>query len=399
MATGSTRHIALGFFRVSAREREYVNDVLDSNRLSYGKYSATFERQFADAHGCAHAVFCNSGTSALHIALSAMKERYGWRDGDEVIVPAVTFIATSNIVLYCGLKPVFVDVDAQSYNIAHERIEDAITARTRAVIPVHLCGLPCDMGPILDVAGRRDLRILEDSCETMFATYKGQSVGSFGDMAAFSTYMAHLLVTGVGGLVTTNDDDLALRVRSLMAHGRDAIYLSIDDDDLLGDDNRLRRIIERRFSFVRLGYSYRLTELEAAIGLAQLEQKDGWMLARRQNAGKLTELLRPLEEHLQLPTIPPDMEHSYMMYPLVCRREGVRGPLLLHLERAHIETRYLLPLLNQPVYGELFGDIEQRYPVAYHLNRNGFYIGCHHGLTDDDLHYVAERFAEFFRDG
>src|SRR3712207_6174410 len=189
-----------------------------------------FEQEFAELHGCRFGVMSNSGTSSLQVALQALKERHGWEDGDEVIVPAVTFVATSNIVLHNRMTPVFVDVLPDTYNIDPARIEARITERTRAIVPVHLFGLPADMDPILELARAHDLKVIEDSCEAMFATYRGRPVGSFGDVACFSTYVAHFLVTGVGGLGTTNDGELAVAMRSLINHGRDSIYLSIDDD-------------------------------------------------------------------------------------------------------------------------------------------------------------------------
>lgn len=389
------RQITLGVVNIGEKERAYVNDALDRNRLSPGKYVAAFERGFAEEHGCSYAVACNSGTSALQVALAALKEARGWRDGDEVIVPALTFIATSNIVLYNGMLPKFVDVDPHTYNINPDLIEAQITARTRAIIPVHLFGLPCEMDPIQEIARKHGLEIIEDSCETMFARYKGRPVGSFGAMACFSTYIAHILVTGVGGLITTNDEQFSIACQSLINHGRDSIYLNIDDDNNISD-NRLREIIARRFSFVRLGFSYRLTELEGALGVAQLERKDEIIGGRRRNAHTLINYLKPLEEYLQLPTHPPYSDHSFMMFPIVARDSVDRDDLLNHLEQHQIETRYLFPLLTQPIYKRLFGDLEKSCPVAQRLARQGFFIGCHQGLTDEDMAYVAEVFQRYF---
>jgi dTDP-4-amino-4,6-dideoxygalactose transaminase len=390
------RQITLGCLNIGPAEKRNVNDVLDNNRLSYGRYSKAFEQEFARLHQVRHAILMNSGTSALQVALAALKEQYKWQDGDEVLVPAVTFIATSNIIMMNRLTPVFVDVDPRTYNLDPTKMESNITSRTRAVIPVHLCGLPCDMDPILEIARRHGLRILEDSCETMFSRYRGKPVGSFGDAAAFSTYVAHLIVTGVGGLVTTDSDDLATKCRSLMAHGRDAIYLSIDDDDT-NDEAKLRAIVERRFSFQRLGFSYRVTEMEAALGLGQLEGKDRMLAKRGENATYLTKGLRRFEEFLQLPHVPDGSEHAFMMYAIVVRGGCDREKLVNHLERNGVETRYLLPLLTQPVYRRLFGNIIDQYPVAKMVHENGFYIGCHQDLTAADMDYVVEVIDGFFR--
>jgi dTDP-4-amino-4,6-dideoxygalactose transaminase len=374
---------------IGEREKRYLNEVIASNRLSYGPMTQRLEREFAQLHDCRYSVFCNSGTSALHIALAALKEYHGWQDGDEVIVPAVTFVATANIVLHNRMVPVFVDVDARTYNINPELIEAAITPRTRAIIPVHLLGLPCDMDPILDLARGRSLKIIEDSCETMFAAYKGRKVGSFGDIGCFSTYIAHFIVTGVGGFATTNDPELAVVLKSLMNHGRDSIYLSMSDDEGVSRE-RLHEIASKRFSFVRLGHSFRCTELEAAIGLGQLEQREAIIKARRDNAAYFRERLEPLKDRLQLPFVPPDREHMFMLFPIVLRDRPKRG-LVNYLEDHLIETRDLMPLVNQPIYRRIFGDgLEDRYPVAKWLNASGFYIGCHQHLTEEEKAYVVD---------
>src|SRR6266851_783791 len=376
-----SRQIALGHLSISDSGKQYVNDCLANNRLSYGKYTANFEKQFASLHGSRHGIFCNSGTSALQIALATMKELYHYQDGDEIIVPALTFIATSNVVIQNNLKPIFVDVNKDTFNIDPEKIEEKITPRTRAIIPVHLFRLPCDMPRIMEIARRRKLQVIEDSCETMFAGIDGQRVGSFGDAACFSTYVAHLIVGGVGGIVTTEDVKIADLCRSFLQHGRDNIYLSIDDDDLVNDD-----VINRRYSFARVGYSYRATEIEAAIALSELERWKENIGQRRKNAVYLISLLKDLS--IQLPITPVGYEHSFMMFPLVY--DGNRARVLRYLESRGIETRYLFPLLSQPVYRRLFPGLEEDYPVAKKLSKQGFFVGMHQGLTSEDIEYIAQ---------
>jgi dTDP-4-amino-4,6-dideoxygalactose transaminase len=199
------KQIGVGGFRATAKTKELVMAVLDSNRLTAGPMMARFENEIAAIHGCRFGLMSNSGTSALQIALAALKEVHNWNDGDEVLVPALTFVATSNIVMYNNLKPVFVDVDPQYYTMDPSKIEARLTSRTRAIIPVHIGGLPCDMDSILEIAGDHNLKIIEDSCEAMFAHDKGRPVGSFGEIGCFSTYIAHMTTTGVGGICTTND--------------------------------------------------------------------------------------------------------------------------------------------------------------------------------------------------
>ncbi|MCL5412863.1 MAG: DegT/DnrJ/EryC1/StrS family aminotransferase, partial [Candidatus Marsarchaeota archaeon] len=266
------RNIGVGDLKISRYEKKLVKRVLDSNRLSYGPMTKSFEKRFAQLHDSRFAIFTNSGTSCLQIAIAALKEKYNWKDGDEIIVPSTTFVATPNTVIYNNMKPVFVDVDPHTFNINVKKIEEKVTEKTVAIIAVHLLGLPADMGPILDLAKKYGLKVIEDSAETMFASYKGRRVGSIGAIGCFSTYVAHHIVTGVGGLCTTSDPELAVIIRSLANHGRDSIYINIDDDSKR-NGKQLNEIIARRFNFVRYGFSYRCTEIEAAIGLGQLKRK------------------------------------------------------------------------------------------------------------------------------
>lgn len=386
------RKITLGTLNISPLGKALVNDALDTNRLSRGKYTEMFEKRFSRMHGCDFGIFLNSGTSALQVALAALKEVYNYQDGDEVIVPATTFIATSNVVIQNGLKPVFVDVDVETFNIDPCKIEAAITPRTRCIIPVHLFGLPAYMPQIVMIAQKHGLQIIEDSCETMFAGTKYQPVGSFGNLACFSTYVAHLIVGGVGGLITGNDPKLEEVCRSLMAHGRDSIYTNIDQDD--SNDAALRKqMIERRYSFERVGYSYRATELEAAIALSELERFEINIGTRQRNARLLTELLSDLPQ-LQLPYIPTGYSHAFMMYPMVVNEN--RDKLLMYMEERGIETRYLFPLLSQPIYRKLFPGLEDEFPVAKDLAENGFFIGMHQGLTAADIQYISNVIHEYF---
>lgn len=387
--------IGVGGFLVSDRAKELVAQVLDSGRLTAGPMMARFEAEVARLHGCRYGLMCNSGTSALHIALAALREVDEWQAGDEVLVPAVTFVATSNVVLYNDLRPVFVDVDPVHFTIDPDEIEAKITARTRAIMPVHVGGLACDMDPILEIARAHGLRVVEDCAEAMFATYKGQPVGSFSDIAAFSTYAAHIVSTGVGGLCTTDDEHLHEILVSLMNHGRDPVYTRIDDDNAV-DPNDLFDVAARRFSFVRLGHSFRATEMEAAIGVAELECRNELLAMRTQIARRYTEELSDLAGRLQLPVSRPGCEHVFMFYPLVVKDPAARRALVTVLEQSGIETRYLLPLINQPVYRRLYGNLDAEYPVAARLNETAFYIGCHPEMTSRDVDHVIRTLRDFF---
>lgn len=394
--TTARRVVSVGSVTFGERERELVASVLDSGRITYGPLTAQLERGFGAVHDRRYAIFMNSGTSALQVGLDALRLQQGWAEGDEVLVPALTFIASSNTVLQNRLRPVFVEIDPVHYEMDPARVEERITARTRAIMPVHLFGQPCDMDAIMEIARTHGLKVIEDSCETMYARYRGRVVGSWGEISCFSTYVAHLLVTGVGGFATTNSPELAVRMKSLANHGRDSIYLSIDDDDDT-DERGFFDIVDRRFHFVEVGYSYRCTEFEAALGLAQLERWAESARLRQRNAKLLTERLRRFEDMLQLPAIRPETEHVFMMYPIVVRQPVRRDDLVHHLERNGIETRPLFPLLSQPVYLRMFGDLRREYPIATRVEENGFYIGCHPDLATGDIDYVAEVFADFFR--
>jgi len=389
--------LGVGVLDLTDREKANVNEALENGRLSYGPFSRQFEKEFAKAHECDHAIFVNSGTSALSIAIACLKELGEWQDGDEVIVPASTFVATSNVVLEHHLVPVFVDCDPKTYNINPELIKEKITERTRAIMPVHLYGLMADMDPILEIAKKHDLRVIEDSCETMGVNYKGHKAGSFGDISCFSTYVAHLIVTGVGGLAVTKNENYAEIMRSLANHGRDNIYVSIDDDKDI-DGSKFHDVIRRRFRFIRRGYSLRATELEAAIGVVQLERLPEMLSKRLKNAQCLIKNLTSFERWLQLPSYDSSMQgHAFMMFPIVICEDAAftKEELVCHLEDWNIETREMMPLINQPVYE--FMDINPKdYPVADWVNRYGFYIGCHTGFSSDDLGYIAEVFRSFF---
>jgi perosamine synthetase len=387
--------VNVGTLNITDKAKSYVNDVLNNNRLSYGPYSQRFENEFAKIHGAQFAILSNSGTSSLHVALATLKDIHNWEDGDEVIVPAVTFVATANIVLHNKMTPVFVDVESKYYELDPNLIEEKITKKTRAIIPVHLFGHPADMDPIREIAMKHDLKIIEDTCETMFARYNDKYVGNLGDIGCFSTYVAHLLTTGVGGFSTTNNPDYAIHMRSLVNHGRDSIYLSIDDDKDVTKE-QLKMIVSRRFSFINLGHSFRITEMEAALGVEQLEHWQSMVEKRRSIARYYTKELSRFSDRIQLPEIRPGSEHSFMMYPIVLRDEP-KTDLVNFLEENRIETRDMLPLTNQPVYHKILGTIENDYPIAKWINSNGFYIGSHQDIDEYEANHVIDVFERYFR--
>jgi CDP-6-deoxy-D-xylo-4-hexulose-3-dehydrase len=386
-APTANRRIGVGTAAITSADEDRVLSVLRSGRISPGPVTSEFESRFAALHGRRHAAMCNSGTGALQLALQALRERDGWPEGAEVLVPAMTFVATVNTVLYNGLRPVLVDIDPATFNMDPRAAEEAITDRTVALLPVHLFGQPADMTSLMGIADHHGLRVIEDSCETVGVRHAGRMVGSFGDYGCFSTYMAHIVTTGVGGLAVTDDDDLAMRFRSLMNHGRNPRYLRIDDDQGLSDDDLLA-VIASRYEFVWLGQSYRATEMEAALGIGQLDRLEESLVRRREVASALSVTLD--HPDLQLPMVADGNEHAWMMYPIVCRRPEMRDSLVLALERSGVETRFLLPILGQPCYEGVFDHAPGQFPVTEHAQANGFYIGCHPGMTDDDVAFIGD---------
>ena len=370
--------------------REYIDDILETGRLSYGKYSREFETRFAQMHDCKYGVLSNSGTSSLLVALQTLKELHGWRDGDEVIVPALTFVATVNVVLQLRLKPVLVDIEQDYYGIDVSQIEQAITDKTRCIIPVHAFGQLCDIAKIYyDNTVFGNMCIIEDSCEAMLVKQHDIWPSRFSDIACYSTYIAHLLVTGVGGLSTTNNPEYAQYMRSLVNHG-------IDLSELPTGEQYDTTWFNRKFSFNKVGHSFRLTEIEAAIGLAQLDDLADIIKQRQSNAAYLSAGLSDLEDRelLQIPHTRPNTENSHMMYPLVCLQDGVRDNLMRYLNENGIGTRLALPLIRQPVYKGLWEP--ENYPVADWMDKNAFYVGSHQGLSQEDLDYMINTVQDFY---
>ena len=384
--------IGVGYAYVSNIEKKYVNEALDASRLSQGDMVNRFEKQFARLHDQKYGIACNSGTSALHVGLEAMKEKFGWDVVSrklKVLVPAITFIATSNAVMHAGMIPVFVDVDPVTYNMNPKEMEAKIDEDTVAVIPVHTFGQPCEMDEIVRIAREHELKIMEDCAEGHFATYKGKKVGSFSDIAAYSTYVAHTITTGIGGVITTNDRQMMEISRSLIAHGRACTCEKcLASDPTKVCPLRMQTEMDKRFMMVRMGYSYRVGELEGALGLGQLENRDFIMNTRKANAKYLTDNLHAIAKYIQLPTYP---------YPMVVKKDAPfsRDEIIRYLESNNIETRPMLPLLCQPIYKQLFGDIEKEYPVAEWIDHYGFYVGCHHGLSKEQLDKIVETIITF----
>ena len=381
----------LGTFTNSGHLEVEVQKVLRSGRITYGEKSKEFEDKFSSYHQCAHGIFVNSGTSALHASLMAMKELYGWADYDEIIVPAVTFVASVNAILWCRLTPVLVDVHLPSTLLDTGLIAEALTNRTRAIMPVHVYGSVVDMNEVMGIAQNHDLRVIEDCCEAFGARWNSLMVGSIGDVGCFSTYAAHHLVTGVGGMITTNDTKLAHYCRSYANHG-------IELNSLPKGESYDPTHLSRSFLFMRVGHSFRCTELEAVIGLEQLKSVDDILARRRENGLRMSEVFAHADSVRPL-YVYPEADHSYMVYPLMAFRAST-NQVLSGLRYHGIECRSLLPLTNQACYtntglSERWVHFdEDDYPNAKKVNEHGFYIGCHQELSVDDCEKLAYQVVE-----
>ena len=390
------RRVPVGDFTTTDKIREYINDVLESGQISYGKYSRRFEQEFAALHGCKYAILSNSGTSALQVALQAMKEIHGWPDGSQVIAPATTFIASANIVRHCRMRPVFVDVSPFTYNMDMEQVKPLISKDVKAVIPVHLLGQPANVTRLKEIikASGFDIKIIEDSCECMFATHHGAPVGSLGDIGCFSTYNAHIMTTGVGGLSTTNNPEYAAKMRSLVNHG-------LQLDQLNPDENfSPRPIAGRHFKFDTYGHSYRITEFEAALGVAQLENWECIVEKRNANAARYRERLDALNKQSLVETfhyqeLEQGNTHVYMMFGMALRGYMDKAPLTRFLNSKGIETRDVPSCLNHPIYSWVE---PYSFPVSDWLDRCGFYVGCGTSITESDVDYVCDTLEEFIKE-
>lgn len=363
---------------IGPEEEQAVLDALRSGRLAQGSRVAEFEEAFARYLGVRHAVAVSSGTAALIVALRAR----GIGPGDEVIVPVFTFAATANAVLLVGARPVFVDIREDGFTIDAAPIEAAITPRTKAIIPVHLYGHPCEMPALMEIAQRRGLIVIEDACQALGATWQGRKTGTFGT-GCFSFYATKSITTGEGGMVVTDDDEVAHRARLLRNQGEN-----------------------ERYRTELLGYNFRMSELAAALGLAQLPKLDGWNERRRANAAWLNEHL----EAVVTPVERPGAYHVYQQYtvrvpvtqwdrlqPVGGRAEAppagsngtARDALAAALRAQEIETAvyYARALHQQPLYQHL--GIGGSFPVAERAAQEVLSLPVHPALSPDDLERIA----------
>jgi perosamine synthetase len=353
------------------REMEYVVDCLKTNWISSnGEYISKFEESFSNFCGTKWGISCCNGTVALHLALEVL----GISKGDEVIIPTFTMIATANVVLYTGARPVLVDSGFDTWNIDVTKIEEKITERTKAIMPVHTYGHPVDMDPLLEIAEEHDLFVIEDAAEAHGAEYKGKKTGGFGDMGCFSFYANKIITTGEGGMIVTNNSEFAERAELLRNHA----------------------FGEPRFLHKEVGFNYRMTNIQAAIGLAQMEKAEELVERRRRNAKYYSSLLKDIEGT----KTPPEAhwaKNVYWMYGILIEEEFGKNKEKVREElwKRGIETRnFFIPMHNQPAYmgtsrSRNFPYMGGEYPVADKLSAKGFYLPSSSSLSKEQIDEVV----------
>lgn len=373
-----------------------VNAVLEcylKGWLSIQKKVVEFEKIFSDYLGLRHAVAVNSGTSANILALNALMEAGDLKEGNEVIVPATTFITVASPIIQLGMVPVYVDVDANTLNIDPREIEKAVNLKkTKAIIVVHTLGYPADMDEIMKIAKRYNLKVIEDCCEAHGAMYHGKKVGTFGDLATFSFYVAHNITTGEGGMVLTNSDKYYQLVAELREFGRLKSYKGIR----FGYSDANLKDYDERYVFHRIGYNFRMADTPAAFGIEQVKKLDKLNRKRIQNAQFFIDNFdRNLVSIFKAPILDNSkIVHTFYGFPLIIKK-GVsvsRAKVVRYLESKGIETRAIFcsALPDQPCFKNTPGRTVGSLPVSRWLRDNAFFIGCHPGLGHDDLRYVIE---------
>lgn len=377
--------------------------------LTTGRFNAEFEEKLAARVGVRHALTTNSGSSANLLALSSLTSHYlrgdALQPGDEVITVATGFPTTVNPSLQYGLVPVFVDVDIPTYNIKPEMIEAAVSDRTRAIMIAHTLGNPFDLGEVMRVAEKHDLWVVEDCCDALGATYAGKGVGTFGDIGTLSFYPAHHITMGEGGAVFTDKPRLKRVIESMRDWGRDC-WCQPGMDNTCGKRfcrklGSLPMGYDHKYTYSHCGYNLKITDMQAAVGLAQLDRLDGFIAARSRNFDHLTEVLKPLEDLLILPEATPNSCPSWFGFPITLRESCpvTRDALIRHLDERRIGTRLLFGgnLIRQPymrgrdyrVVGELAN--------ADIVTDRTFWIGLYPGLGQDHLQYAAETITNFVK--
>lgn len=368
--------VPFGTVSITDEARALIDKALETTFVTRGKYVEEFEKQFADLFGVKHAVAVSSGTDADALSLAVLYD-YGAKRGDEIIVPALSFIATGNAVFQAGFTPVFVDVRRETLNIDPKKIEQVITEKTRAILPVHLMGKPADMDPILEIAKKHNLYVIEDAAEAHGAQYKGRAVGTMGNMAAFSLYAAHIVTSVEGGMVITNDERMSEALMSLRNHG------------MVG-----------KFSAQRIGFSSKMNELEAAVGLGNIKIFRSIFEKRRENLLYLIDKFKKFEEFFISIKEEDNEKIGPHAFSIILREElsFTKDEMVDYLDEKGIDSRNLFySIPTQCMSYEFLGYQSGDFPEAEYCSDFGFHIGIHQDIEIAQLDYVVETIEQFLK--
>jgi dTDP-4-amino-4,6-dideoxygalactose transaminase len=392
--------LPFGTIEITEKTRELVLDCLDQGRISSGRKVREFEEKFAELIGVSEAVAVSSGTDADALALAVLHD-FGAQRGDEVIVPALSFVASGSAVLHAGFTPVFVDIDPSTLNIDPLKIPAAITNRTRAVMAVHLMGKPAPMDEINIIAKKHNLMVIEDAAEAHGAVYKGQMIGGLGDLSAFSLYVAHIISTGEGGIVLTDNDEYAEVLRSLRSHGRACKCRQCVSNINSGFCNKRFSDPSRgdiRFQFERIGFSSKMNELEASVGLGSLDQFETIVAKRHQNLTRMIDGFKAFDEWLWTYKEEPFEKIGPHAFPFVVKKGApfTRDELMLHLEKEGIDGRTLFASIPTQCAGfEFTGKHLGDFPSAEFVGERGIHIGVHQAITSEHIDGFIECVSNF----
>ncbi len=366
---GTEYKIPLSDPYVSDEDITAVTKALKEKRLSQGRYVQEFEEEFAEYIGVKRAVAVCNGTAALHVSLAAIDVG----PADEVIVPSFSFVATANSVLYQGARPVFADIHPLTYNINPQEIEKKITNKTKAIIPVHYAGQPADMDPICERAEKHGIYVIEDAAEAHGALYKGRKAGNLGDIACFSFYPNKNMTTCEGGMITTNDDKLADRMRMIRSHGQD-----------------------ERYHHVILGYNYRMSDVHAALGTVQLKRLN-WVIQKKvEKADYYNSMMKEMfNDEVTSPHVDSCCTHVYMFYSVRLRSKELRDKAIIELEKRGVETRISFPSIHlQPFYQNLFGYRRGFLPVTEEVADTILCLPIYPHISLEEQEYVLSALNE-----
>ena len=370
---------------ISEEEIAEVVDTLKSGWITMGPKTIRFEEEFAGYISSKHAIAVNSGTAALHLAVKAID----LRAGDEVIIPTTTFTATGEVICYGNAVPVIVDVERETHNISVAAIEKAITPRTKAMIPVHMAGQPCDMDEIIQLAGAHRLFVIEDAAHAIPAWYKKRRIGAIADITCFSFYSTKPLATGEGGMVTTEKEDWAERVRTLRLHG-------ISKDAW----KRYSKGGSWYYEVIEPGFKYNMTDLQASLGIAQLRKVDWLWEKRKEIARRYTDAFASTGCIIP-PSVKADRQSAWHLYIIKLRLESLsidRNGFIEKLRECGIETSvHFIPLHRQPFYRNTYGLTPEGFPNAEWVYERSISLPIFPGMTDQEVNYVIEQVTDLCR--